>query len=254
MHNYDVRKTAETWKAAQFHWHAKSEHTVDGKYFDLEMHTVHTAVEQRPDVTDNNGYIYSVLGVFFDTDPKHAERFDDWEIEIIDAMFESMQWDVTDKNPKVKELKVGDFLKIVDTTNRWTYDGSLTTPPCSNTVQWNVIRKVYPIKQAHMDLFNKQLGRQDKYDLLKAGNYREIQKIDDHNLMMIYYDRDMGMGSTIGLIVFAVLAVIFLIVSIVLYMKLNRGGMDMTKVHGTSELVDNYDTNKPNGEQNLAMK
>jgi carbonic anhydrase len=27
--------------AAQFHFHAKSEHTIDGQQFDFEMHTVH---------------------------------------------------------------------------------------------------------------------------------------------------------------------------------------------------------------------
>jgi len=29
-HNYDTRKTCHLWKAAQFHWHHQSEHTIDG--------------------------------------------------------------------------------------------------------------------------------------------------------------------------------------------------------------------------------
>ena len=40
----------EEYQAAQFHFHAKSEHTIDGKRFDLEMHTVYKS---------NGGFGYS---------------------------------------------------------------------------------------------------------------------------------------------------------------------------------------------------
>jgi len=44
---------------AQFHWHAPSEHTVDQKHYDLEMHMVHTY--------ENDGTQYgAVIGIFFD--------------------------------------------------------------------------------------------------------------------------------------------------------------------------------------------
>lgn len=43
--------------AAQFHFHAPSEHTVNGKHMDLEMHIVHTY---------EDGSLGGVIGVFFD--------------------------------------------------------------------------------------------------------------------------------------------------------------------------------------------
>jgi len=42
---------------------------------------------------------------------------------------------------------------MLDMQNRWTYRGSVTTPPCAVAVYWNVLRTVYPIKAKHLALF-----------------------------------------------------------------------------------------------------
>jgi len=43
QHSVDVLGGAKKYSAAQFHFHAKSEHTINGQRFDMEMHTVHLA-------------------------------------------------------------------------------------------------------------------------------------------------------------------------------------------------------------------
>jgi len=45
----------DTWTLAQFHFHAPSEHTVDGKSYPLEMHLVHVDAAAKP---------AAVVGVF----------------------------------------------------------------------------------------------------------------------------------------------------------------------------------------------
>lgn len=92
----------------------------------------------------------------------------------------------------------GDLVNIVDFSNRWVYQGSVTTPPCAQKVFWNEISTIYPISQATLDNFRMQLNRAytpdggtanaDVYGaggLAAVGNYRMIQKEDQHNVMYV---------------------------------------------------------------------
>lgn len=47
--------------AKQFHFHTPSEHSYDGRLFDLEMHTVHLEEQDKP-----NGFMAAALGIMFD--------------------------------------------------------------------------------------------------------------------------------------------------------------------------------------------
>ena len=76
------------------------------------------------------------------------------------------------------EVPYGQLMMMADMDNRWVYKGSVTTPPCDTFVYWNVVQRVFPIKQAHLDQFMIQLGRGDLQDI---GNYRETQKLDEHD-------------------------------------------------------------------------
>jgi len=62
----------------------------------------------------------------------------------------------------------------------------MTTPPCQGNVLWNVIKKVYPVKEKHLTQFQSQLGRQSAYDLKTTGNNRVTQPIDDQDVHIIY--------------------------------------------------------------------
>jgi len=43
-------------------------------------------------------------------------------------------------------VNYGQMVDALDFNNRFTYNGTATTPPCSLIVYWNVLSKVYPIK------------------------------------------------------------------------------------------------------------
>jgi hypothetical protein len=74
------------------------------------------------------------------------------EQAVVDNFFESLKWrDLSGTDPVVDLIAYGDLMRLVDFDNRWIYKGSLTTPPCSKFVYWNVLRTVYPITKRHVD-------------------------------------------------------------------------------------------------------
>ena len=152
----------------QFHFHAGSEHTVEGKRHDLEMHTVHLPAEPM------NGVKYAAMGLFFSVNDYNID-VNPWQEAIIDNFFESLKWEETEADPIVAEVPYGDLMNMVDMNNRWVYKGSVTTPPCDNFVYWNVLKTIYPLKEKYLEQFQEQLTRGN---LEETGNWRETQPND----------------------------------------------------------------------------
>ena len=118
----------------QFHFHSPSEHTVDGKYYDLEMHIVH---HYRGKTGDEEGYLGAVIGVFFDTTEGGTD-----ENEFLQTVFKAI-----DSRNEVdpSQLNLMEFLRTVNFGNYFSYNGSLTTPPCTEGIKWNVVKPVLSI-------------------------------------------------------------------------------------------------------------
>ena len=172
----DVLKGSRKYSAAQYHFHAKSEHTINGRRYDLEMHTVHLAEKEArrlaEDETAKEGEnvkpFASALGIIFDRvnyDPTVTAE----ERLAVDRFFDAMDFgsSSTDKNAndhlaiaKDVDIPYGDMLKTVNFANRWVYSGSLTTPPCTLGVYFQVAERVLPISEKH---FNAYVAQQAKH-------------------------------------------------------------------------------------------
>ncbi|MCF8243784.1 MAG: carbonic anhydrase family protein [Saprospiraceae bacterium] len=107
----------------QFHFHAESEHTVNGVHYPVEIHFVH----RNP----IDGQL-AVVGVFIE-EGNHNPFFDDimtsWPHDEGDFASSDTY------NPKV--LMPAGYNSTYD-AHFWWYGGSLTTPPCSEIVNWMV--------------------------------------------------------------------------------------------------------------------
>ena len=64
---WNVFEGPHRFTGVQFHFHAGSEHTVNGKRHDLEIHTVHLPEQAR------GGIKYAAVGVFFSEKDFDAE-------------------------------------------------------------------------------------------------------------------------------------------------------------------------------------
>ena len=180
------------------------------------MHTVHLAT--TTDKTNSPPFKYAAMGIMFSVNDYTATNLDDWEIEIIDNFFESFQWDkYLEKDGYVDKVEYGDLMTMVDMDNRWVYKGSVTTPPCDRLVYWNVVRKVYPIKEKHLEAFKEQLRNKGKaVDLYKTGNWRLIQATTlAHDVRVIETKKDLRtVGMAAGVVIILVIAILSFFIAV----------------------------------------
>jgi len=92
----------------------------------------------------------------------------------------------SDVNPIVPMVNYGELINHLNTSYRWVYKGSVTTPPCATYVYWNVIATVMPIKERHLNLFKSIITKKSPSYVGPNGNYRVIVPLDkqDPKLMV----------------------------------------------------------------------
>jgi carbonic anhydrase len=111
----------KVYSLVQFHFHAPSEHTVDGEHFPMEMHFVHEAEDGA----------LAVVGLLVEEGAENPSIASIW-----DRLAEAPGSEATVRIPP----EFGQNLFSGDATGAWFYRGSLTTPPCSEGVSWYVRR------------------------------------------------------------------------------------------------------------------
>jgi carbonic anhydrase len=121
----------DTWTLAQFHFHAPSEHTVDGTSYPLEMHLVHLDAAGKPAV---------VVGVFIRAGKENAA---------LARAFQSLPAKEGDTLERVGDTIDAGALLPADKTF-FTYAGSLTTPPCTEGITWYVLKAPIEMSRAQI--------------------------------------------------------------------------------------------------------
>ena len=121
----------------QGHFHSPSEHTVNGKHFPMEIHLVHT--------DDDGGLV--VVGIMVE------EGEEDAMLNRIWSFMPEHAGESTESPLTVFESGV-----LPPTRDYFSYDGSLTTPPCSEGVTWIVFRKLFTASAEQVARFKQRVG------------------------------------------------------------------------------------------------
>lgn len=108
----------KAYELKQFHFHHKSEHTVDGDSFDMECHLVHA----------NEAGNLLVVGVFIKEGNENS---------FLKQLWTDMPEVADEATKSAQEINVENFLPA--DLSYYHYQGSLTTPPCTEGVQWYVL-------------------------------------------------------------------------------------------------------------------
>lgn len=139
----------------QYHFHTLSEHTLRGRRFPMEMHAV---------FADPRDGKLAVIGQFFDIDD------DDEENEFLAHIDDHLPTMEGTEYRSLAEVNLAEGL--VNTKRYITYDGSLTTPPCSPIVTWIVLKKPAKMSRAQFSTFRDILG----------NNFRPLQDLNGREL------------------------------------------------------------------------
>lgn len=123
----------EKYELLQFHFHTPSEHKLNGKDAEMEIHFVHQ---------DKAGN-YAVLAVLM-----HAGN----ENKALKSLFDNLpKEDHTNHNVKGVFIDPKDILP--KNLNYYSYFGSLTTPPCDEKVHWYLLKSPIEVSPAQIQKF-----------------------------------------------------------------------------------------------------
>jgi carbonic anhydrase len=138
----------------QFHFHHPTETAIDGQKYDLELHLVHRNAEGRLAVVSvllKNGGENAPLRVLWNYLPKDVGK---------------------QAEHKKVELNAEDFLP--NDRNYYKYSGSLTIPPCTEGVDWYVMKKPVEVSAVQIEAFAKFFPNNARP--LQPANGRAIQE------------------------------------------------------------------------------
>ncbi|XP_076890043.1 alpha carbonic anhydrase 4-like [Bidens hawaiensis] len=152
-----IEVNGSTYKLIQCHWHTPSEHTIDGKKFDAELHLVHSNDKGQKAVVgilQNVGAPDPFIGNAFNmSNHSHDQWWSSSPHKLINFHTQlTEKIDVLDTNEEINLEKIS-ANSIKDGSKRnYRYIGSFTTPPCTEGVIWTIEEKVRSISQDQIKL------------------------------------------------------------------------------------------------------
>lgn len=129
----------EEFELVQFHFHYSSEHELDGDTSDMEIHLVHRNEEGG----------LAVVGLFIEEGNTN---------KVLEPVFEAISH--TDSTTETEEIEAEIHLDklIPKNPEGWYYQGSLTTPPASEPVNWVVLKDPIELSSEQIEIFKGYLS------------------------------------------------------------------------------------------------
>ena len=145
----------EAYELKQFHFHTPSENHVNGKSFPLEAHFVHATKDGK----------LAVIAVMFKEGTENPT---------LNKIIKSFP---LEKNKEAKLEFDKDYLDVVMPPKRDYYHfmGSLTTPPCSEQVNWFVLKQPQTASKEQIAAMHKEIGMNNNRPV-QATNGRVIEQ------------------------------------------------------------------------------
>lgn len=128
-----ITVNGSSYDLLQFHFHAGSEHTINGQQFPMEIHFVNK---------NSSTNKITVIGVLVKEGAYNAQ---------VEKIFNN--WPATTDVTVATGKKIHLEGLLPCTKDYYTYPGSLTTPPCTEGLQWLVLKRTITMSHAQIEYF-----------------------------------------------------------------------------------------------------
>ncbi|KAJ7981023.1 Alpha carbonic anhydrase [Quillaja saponaria] len=147
----------------QLHWHSPSEHTLNGRRFNLELHMVHESPTGQA----------AVIGIMY-----KIGRPDSFLSLITDHLAA-----ITDTAEQEKVVGIINPKQInIGSRKYYRYIGSLTTPPCTQNVVWTIVKKVRTVTREQVRLLRVAVHDESN------TNARPLQPLNNRTVQLYIPD------------------------------------------------------------------
>jgi len=201
------------FNSLHFHWGKTdddgSEHTINGKAYPLELHLVHYSCDyhdagealkdyasgQAASKYDDDN-VLAVIGIMFEIGEANPLLNKILDYEILDGIYKHK--DTHSQYNGLIEMYYTEFdLKelLPESRECVAYLGSLTTPPCYETVRWHVMKEPMTVSEEQMARFRVLLESTNVNDTM-APNFRPIQPTNGRKVWQCQEDADEDMLGT----------------------------------------------------------
>ena len=141
------------YRLVQFHFHTPSEHQFNGQPYEMELHLVHQNEEGR----------LAVLGLMIQEGKQNEEM--------------QAVWDMLPKEKTEQDLPIGEQIDLgallPEEDAFFHYDGSLTTPPCTEDVEWVVFEQPIEMSKEQIEAFQQ----------IFPENHRPVQPLNEREIL-----------------------------------------------------------------------
>lgn len=145
-----ISVNGKRFELLQLHFHSPSEHGRNGRRYPLEVHLVHKNAKGQ----------LAVVGVFMETGAENISLMEMWNHMPLRA----------GEAATIPRVAISAADLVPSDTQFYRYMGSLTTPPCSEGVNWFVASEAITVSQDQIDKFLHAVGGENARPLQALNN------------------------------------------------------------------------------------
>ncbi|MGE7931388.1 carbonic anhydrase [Viridibacillus arvi] len=143
----------EKYTFLRIHFHTPSEHQINGQHFAMEAHLVH----------ENSKGEKAVLGLLINAGKENKLLTDIWS---------KLPSNITEADIPLSNTI--NLAKLLPTDKKvYQYNGSLTTPPCSEGVKWSIMQQPIEMSKEQIDAFKAII----------PNNSRPVQSLNNRKVV-----------------------------------------------------------------------